>query len=339
MKDYGISYIPNANQSFKEPSEPIVSDKLSIQKVNELIDKKLNLFKEDMLNKEELKSLIQEILKDGGFQNTNIKISKTPPTYKTEAEVGEIWAVLESKKQLFICISKDEKFTNWVDLLGDGSNDIIPKEKIIITFDNTTTGGQYGGCMSDLRLGFENGFATPNKVQDEYENAKFTMTKDGDGLNRSDFTIDSNPTPTDNQIVGTIKTSGIYQEIYHKIAHVFKKYNGGADECCLWSSSGSREVSIELENTQMPNQLFARGNGYYGQTEISNVKAKKSIFVGEKEVESEDFNVNKLEADSNTYGDYAFLFEISKQEQDSANLKLKESKPKKPKNTKKSNKE
>lgn len=89
----------------------------------------------------------------------------------------------------------------------------------------------------------------------------------------------------------------------------------GADECCLWSSSGSREVSIELENTQMPNQLFVRGNGYYGQTEISNVKAKKSIFVGEKEVESEDFNVNKLEADSNTYGDYAFLFEISKQDQ------------------------
>ncbi|EFU0461214.1 hypothetical protein H6N99_001899, partial [Campylobacter jejuni] len=164
MKDYGISYIPNANQSSKEPSEPIVSDKLSIQKVNELIDKKLNLFKEDMVSKEELKSLIQEILKDEGFQNTNIKISKTPPTYKTEAEVGEIWAVLESKKQLFICISKDEKFTNWVDLLGDGSNDIIPKEKIIITFDNTTTGGQYGGCMSDLRLGFENGFATPNKV-------------------------------------------------------------------------------------------------------------------------------------------------------------------------------
>ncbi|EHZ1727919.1 hypothetical protein K5J99_001967, partial [Campylobacter coli] len=48
MKDYGISYIPNANQSSKEPSEPIVSDKLNAQKVNELIDKKLNLFKEGL---------------------------------------------------------------------------------------------------------------------------------------------------------------------------------------------------------------------------------------------------------------------------------------------------
>ncbi|EPX8972223.1 hypothetical protein ACW5Z0_001870, partial [Campylobacter jejuni] len=148
-----------------------------------------------------------------------------------------------------------------------------------------------------------------------YENAKFTMTKDGNGLNRSDFTIDSNPIAGENQILGTIKTSGIYQDTYHKIAHVFKKYNGGADECCLWSSSGSREVSIELENTPMPNKLFARGNGYYGQTEITNVRVKKSIFIGEQEIQSEDFNVEKLEASSDTYGDYAFLFEISKQDQ------------------------
>ncbi|EEA6143954.1 hypothetical protein G3782_001904, partial [Campylobacter coli] len=62
MKDYGISYIPNANQSSKEPSEPIVSDKLNAQKVNELIDKKLKLFKEELVSKEELKSLIEEIL-------------------------------------------------------------------------------------------------------------------------------------------------------------------------------------------------------------------------------------------------------------------------------------
>ncbi|EDO8875398.1 hypothetical protein GN755_07465, partial [Campylobacter coli] len=128
MKDYGISYIPNANQSSKEPSEPIVSDKLNAQKVNELIDKKLNLFKEGLANQEELKSLIREILKDQNFQNTNIKISKTPPNYNTQAKVGEIWAVVESKKQLFICIANDNDFTSWVDLLGDGSNDIAPKE-------------------------------------------------------------------------------------------------------------------------------------------------------------------------------------------------------------------
>ncbi|ELR6012657.1 hypothetical protein QRV25_001970, partial [Campylobacter jejuni] len=139
MKDYGISFIPDINQGSKEPSEPIVSDKLNAQKVNELIDKKLKLFKEELVNKEELKSLIEEILQDQNFQNTNIKISKTPPNYNTQAKVGEIWAVLESKKQLFICTANDNDFTSWVDLLGDGSNDIIPKEKIIITFDNTTT--------------------------------------------------------------------------------------------------------------------------------------------------------------------------------------------------------
>ncbi|EJW2911432.1 hypothetical protein WM926_001742, partial [Campylobacter jejuni] len=36
---------------------------------------------------------------------------------------------------------------------------------------------------------------------------------------------------------------------------------------------------------------------------------------GEQEIQSEDFNVEKLEASSDTYGDYAFLFEISKQDQ------------------------
>ncbi|TKX29519.1 hypothetical protein [Campylobacter estrildidarum] len=41
MKDYGISYIPSANQNSKEPSEPIVSDKVDVDKVNELIDKKI----------------------------------------------------------------------------------------------------------------------------------------------------------------------------------------------------------------------------------------------------------------------------------------------------------
>ncbi|HIC9225492.1 TPA: hypothetical protein ACW32H_001942, partial [Campylobacter jejuni] len=66
MKDYGISFIPDINQGSKESSEPIVSDKLNAQKVNELIDKKLKLFKEELVNKEELKSLIQEILKDEG---------------------------------------------------------------------------------------------------------------------------------------------------------------------------------------------------------------------------------------------------------------------------------
>ncbi|EOB3878006.1 hypothetical protein ACIJBG_001949, partial [Campylobacter jejuni] len=114
---YGISFIPDINQGSKEPSEPIVSDKLNAQKVNELIDKKLKLFKEELVNKEELKSLIEEILQDQNFQNTNIKISKTPPNYNTQAKVGEIWAVVESKKQLFICIANDNDFTSWVDLL------------------------------------------------------------------------------------------------------------------------------------------------------------------------------------------------------------------------------
>ncbi|HHS6757477.1 TPA: hypothetical protein ACTOAE_001958, partial [Campylobacter jejuni] len=64
MKDYGISFIPDINQGSIKPNEPIVSDKLNAQKVNELIDKKLKLFKEELVNKEELKSLIEEILQD-----------------------------------------------------------------------------------------------------------------------------------------------------------------------------------------------------------------------------------------------------------------------------------
>lgn len=55
MKDYGISFIPDINQGSKEPSEPIVSDKLNAQKVNELIDKKLKLLKKSLLIKRSLK--------------------------------------------------------------------------------------------------------------------------------------------------------------------------------------------------------------------------------------------------------------------------------------------
>ncbi|EDP5231078.1 hypothetical protein FW983_08615, partial [Campylobacter jejuni] len=51
----------------------------------------------------------------------------------------------------------------------------------------------------------------------------------------------------------------------------------------------------------------------------------------EQEIQSEDFNVEKLEASSDTYGDYAFLFEISKQDQ----IVMKKELNLNPKNTKK----
>lgn len=332
--NYDISYIPTKKEENSKPSNPIISDKLDINKVNELIDEKLNTFKEELVDKEELKKFIETFLQNQDFQN-KIKVSTTPPTYNSEAKIGELWAVLANKKQLFVCTFKDDNFTSWINLLGDGSDDIIPEEKIIITFDNTTTTGQYGGCMSDLRLGFDNGFATPNKVQDEYENAKFTITKDGNGLKKSDFILDSNPIAGENQILGIIKTSGIYPESYHKIAHVFKKYNGSADECCLWHVAGTREVIIELQSSQMPNKLFARGNGYYGQTQITNVRAKKVIFIGGEEIQSQDFNVEKLETNTDTYGEYGFLFEISEQNEE----QLEQRKTKKTRTQKKSNKE
>ncbi|ECR3350056.1 hypothetical protein F1P57_09800, partial [Campylobacter jejuni] len=58
------------------------------------------------------------------------------------------------------------------------------------------------------------------------------------------------------------------------------------------------------------------------------------IFIGEQEIQSEDFNVEKLEASADTYGDYAFLFEISKQDQIVMKKELNLN-PKKTKNTKK----
>ncbi|EHV1031219.1 hypothetical protein KZ896_001860, partial [Campylobacter jejuni] len=63
------------------------------------------------------------------------------------------------------------------------------------------------------------------------------------------------------------------------------------------------------------------------------VRVKKSIFIGEQEIQSEDFNVEKLEASFDTYGDYAFLFEISKQDQIVMKKELNLN-PKKTKNTK-----
>ncbi|VEG60787.1 Uncharacterised protein [Campylobacter jejuni subsp. doylei] len=41
MKDYGISYMPELEQILLEPKEPIINNKLDENKINELIDKKL----------------------------------------------------------------------------------------------------------------------------------------------------------------------------------------------------------------------------------------------------------------------------------------------------------
>ncbi|HED5389955.1 TPA: hypothetical protein R5B43_000464 [Campylobacter jejuni] len=346
MKDYGISFVPEKGENQIPPNNPITSEKLDEKKVNELIDEKLKGLKgikgdkgdkgdpftyedftEEQLNalkpnQEELKKLINEALPN---INTSImKIVDNPPTYQSKAEIGELHCYIKEGKQLFLCVEKKDNYTSWIDLLGNGSTDIIPKEKIIITFDNTTTAGQYGGCMSDLRLGFENGFASILKWTRKLNESDFLLLKDGNGLKPDNAQeVSQITTPTNNQIKGKLTTTGIYNDVSaHAIGQVFKLYKNTHATCCLWSAKGSREVKIELESAELPNKLFARGNGYYGQTSISNVKVKKVLMIKDQVISSEDCNVNTLEADISSYGNYGFLFEISKEVENLKNTRI-----------------
>ncbi|VEG60785.1 Uncharacterised protein [Campylobacter jejuni subsp. doylei] len=78
------------------------------------------------------------VLRSSDLQVSSIQIVSNAPTYQSTAKVGEARLVLGERKQLFVCIKAEDTLSNWVDVLGDGSGDIISKHKVLISFDTTT---------------------------------------------------------------------------------------------------------------------------------------------------------------------------------------------------------
>lgn len=279
-------------------------------------DEFLESLKAQTPTKEEIKPIIEETLEDMKLNLgiNGIKVSNSIPTPKTKANVNDLIITYnENVKQLWLCVASDDKYTSWINLLGN--ENITAQELIIISFDTNLNSGQYGGCLSDLRFGFENSLASTTQIIKGLNEGSFLITKDGMGLKSKNYTeVSVLSKPSKNQIEGNIKTSGIYNHpAWHNITNALKKYDGNANECCLWASNIKNSVSIELFTNEIPMSLFYRQAGYYGNVNLSNIKMQKALRVQNEIIVERSFIGIKKEIDKTTYGDNAFLFEFEEE--------------------------
>lgn len=279
-------------------------------------DEFLESLKAQTPTKEEIKPIIEETLEDMKLNLgiNGIKVSNSIPTPKTKANVNDLIITYnENVKQLWLCVASDDKYTSWINLLGN--ENITAQELIIISFDTNLNSGQYGGCLSDLRFGFENSLASTTQIIKGLNEGSFLITKDGMGLKSKNYTeVSVLSKPSKNQIEGNIKTSGIYNDpAWHNITNALKKYDGNANECCLWASNIKNSVSIELFTNEIPMSLFYRQAGYYGNVNLSNIKMQKALRVQNEIIVERSFIGIKKEIDKTTYGDNAFLFEFEEE--------------------------
>lgn len=280
-------------------------------------DEFLESLKAQTPTKEEIKPIIEETLEDMKLNLgiNGIKVSNSIPTPKTKANVNDLIITYnENVKQLWLCVASDDKYTSWINLLGN-ENITAQEELIIISFDTNLNSGQYGGCLSDLRFGFENSLASTTQIIKGLNEGSFLITKDGMGLKSKNYTeVSVLSKPSKNQIEGNIKTSGIYNDpAWHNITNALKKYDGNANECCLWASNIKNSVSIELFTNEIPMSLFYRQAGYYGNVNLSNIKMQKALRVQNEIIVERSFIGIKKEIDKTTYGDNAFLFEFEEE--------------------------
>lgn len=278
-------------------------------------DEFLESLKAKAPTKEEIKPIVEEVIKNMDLNSgvNVVKVSNSTPTPQTKANVNDLIITYnENVKQLWLCIASD-KYTSWVNLLGNES--VIAEELIIISFDANLNSGQYGGCLSDLRFGFENALASTTQIIKGLNEGSFLITKDGQGLTSKNYTeVSTLSNPNKNQIKGKIKTSGIYNDpTYHNITNALKKYNGNANECCLWASNVKHNVSIELLTNEIPTNLFYRRVGYYGSVNLSNIKMQKAIKVQNEILAEQNFIGVEKEIDTGVYGENAFLFEFEEE--------------------------
>ncbi|WP_161593978.1 hypothetical protein, partial [Campylobacter armoricus] len=87
------------------------------------------------------------------------------------------------------------------------------------------------------------------------------------------------------EVLGKIKTTDIYRSTHHIHQALMRYYNfdnsaavgAGWTTCCLWNANGEYEVEIILFNEEVPNKIFARGTGHYGQVYIHSLSVEKII--------------------------------------------------------------
>ncbi|QPX64760.1 hypothetical protein F367_134 [Campylobacter phage F367] len=177
-----------------------------------------------------------------------------------------------TNKAVYMCIDNAFGANKWVNIVtGD---EIKPSlRKIEITCNVKLRSGQYGGCMSGVKIGFDNGYASTKQIVKGLNSGQILLSLDGLG-NLSGYSEVSSLTPSGQDIKVDVDTTGIYNDpSYHCVTNIFKEYLGNADQCSLWSDASVKQLKITLLSEKIPNKILYVGNGYYGQTSVSDVKA------------------------------------------------------------------
>ncbi|HEH4511789.1 TPA: hypothetical protein SG275_001750 [Campylobacter coli] len=218
-----------------------------------------------------------------------------------------------TNKAVYMCIDNTSGANKWVNIVtGD---EIKPNlRKIEITCNVRLRSGQYGGCMSGVKIGFDNGYASTKQIVKGLNNGQILWSLDGLG-NLASYSEVGSLSPSGNDIKGDVTTTGIYNDpSYHCVTNIFKEYLGNADQCSLWSDASTKQLKITLISEKIPNKILYVGNGYYGQTSVSDVKAIW-YYVNDDGMKVEESVDNELEVSVNSSetndGSYIYAFNIN----------------------------
>lgn len=218
-----------------------------------------------------------------------------------------------TNKAVYMCIDNTFGANKWVNIVtGD---EIKPNlRKIEITCNVNLRSGQYGGCMSGVKIGFDNGYASTKQIVKGLNNGQILWALDGLG-NLASYSEVGSLSPSGNDIKGDVTTTGIYNDpSYHCVTNIFKEYLGNADQCSLWSDASTKQLKITLISEKVPNKITYVGNGYYGQTSVSDVKAIW-YYVNDDGMKVEESVDNELEVSVNSSetndSSYIYAFNIN----------------------------
>lgn len=204
--------------------------------------------------------------------NSSVLSGNGKPSFSLNPnKIGSLYSDI-TNKAVYMCIDNAFGANKWVNIVtGD---EIKPSlRKIEITCNVNLRSGQYGGCMSGVKIGFDNGYASTKQIVKGLNSGKILLSLDGLG-NLSGYSEVSSLTPSGQDIKVDVDTTGIYNDpSYHCVTNIFKEYLDSPGQCSLWSDASVKQLKITLLSEKIPTKILYVGNGYYGQTSVSDVKA------------------------------------------------------------------
>lgn len=205
--------------------------------------------------------------------NSSVLSGNGKPSFSLNPnKIGSLYSDI-TNKAVYMCIDNSFGANKWVNIVTGDEIKPSRRRKIEITCNVNLRSGSYGGCMSGVKIGFDNGYASTKQIVKGLNSGQILLSLDGLG-NLSGYSEVSSLTPSGQDIKVDVDTTGIYNDpAYHCVTNIFKEYLGNPDQCSLWSDASVKQLKITLLSEKIPTKILYVGNGYYGQTSVSDVKA------------------------------------------------------------------